>query len=509
MSNLALAFNGDDGSRSERLELRPLQSATLDMVRKAWIAGATNVLVQAPCGFGKTELATAMLQAVHENEKKGSFLCDRVQLVQQTSQRFDKYGLPHGIVQADNPRFRPDEPIQVCSVATLASRGREVGTNLLFVDECHIMDRRTKALLKERRCRAIGLTATPFTKGLGIYFDALVNATTTNHLIREGWLTPFRVFAAKGPDLTGVKVMPKSGEWDEREVERRVLPIVGDCVAEYVRLGEGRKFICFAATKAHAAELMRRFADAGIVTRLYTDEQHDEERKLTVDEFRKPDSFIRGLISVEALTRGFDVEDVSCLIITRPLRRAFHVHVQMLGRILRIADGKTDAIVLDHTPNTKTFWGQLQEYMEYGATELDDGKKKPKKATKKERKPVECSKCHHIHSPAPACPSCGNEYARRSGIHHLPGELTEFAGNDPGASVEDMQSLYSQLLWIGDQNRNLEGAAAYRFKERTGRWPPRSLSKVREVATPELERWVMSRKIAFIKAQKKNGKKRP
>lgn len=506
MSTAIPLFARDDDAGVESLELRPLQTATLQKVREAWMAGAKNVLVQAPCGFGKTELATGMLQAVHEKGRRGSFLCDRVQLVHQTSQRFDKYGLPHGIIQADNPRYRPDELIQVCSVDTLASRGHRVHPDLLFVDECHIMRKTTKALLKDRNCRAVGLTATPTTRGLGKYFDAMVTAATTNQLIREGLLVPFRVYAPSEPDMEGVKVT-KMGEWDEHETERRVLEVVGDCVAEYMKRGEGRKFIGFARTKVHAAALQRSFAEAGIVTALYTDDQGDEERRLTVGEFRKSDSYIRGLWSVEALTRGFDVADVSLGILARPLRNGFHVHIQMLGRILRIAEGKSDAIVLDHAGNTVRFWSEQCEYMETGWPALDDGRQKEKKkAEKKERQPVKCGKCSHVHAPAPACPSCGFIYPRRNDTHHVPGELSEFGSNTPTATRDELQTLYSQLLWVGDQYGHKEGAAAYRFKEKTGRWPD-GLGKARQPAPHELERWVLSRVIAYAKGAQKRGRK--
>jgi len=43
---------------------------------------------------------------------------------------------------------------------------------------------------------AIGLSATAFTKGLGNVFSHVVNSTTTDQLIADGWLVPLKAFAA-------------------------------------------------------------------------------------------------------------------------------------------------------------------------------------------------------------------------------------------------------------------------------------------------------------------------
>jgi hypothetical protein len=67
-----------------------------------------------------------------------------------------------------------------------------------------------------------------------------------------------------------------------------------------------------------------------------------------VEEFRKPDSYIRGLISVAALSKGFDVSDCGVIIMARPLRSSLSEHIQILGRGLRTHPGKEECIVLDH-----------------------------------------------------------------------------------------------------------------------------------------------------------------
>lgn len=407
-----------------KLELRPLQASLLEKVSEAWRAGHKRVMVCAPCGFGKTECATAILQTTRNNGKRGLFIADRKALVNQTSARFDKYELPHGIQMSDHWRFKPSEAVQICSAQTLARR-RWPDSQLMVIDEAHVLLDVVRKKLDEKDRYAIGLSATPVTKGLGKHFDIVINAATTNQLIEAGLLVPLRIFSCTEPNMDGVKVV--AGEWEEKEVSKRALQVVGDVVAEYMKHGAGKKFVAFAASIDHAKELQRQFIAAGINVATYTAEDNDDDRNEVVAEFGKPQSAIRGLVSVEALTRGFDVTDVEVLILARPLRKAFAVHVQMLGRVMRAHPGKTHAMVFDHAGNCLRFWKDQSELFEYGVKALDDGKKKEKpKATKSaEKEPVKCPDCRAIHAPAPSCPHCGHQYPRRQTVEHVPGTLKE------------------------------------------------------------------------------------
>ena len=204
-----------------------------------------------------TELATAMLAATAENGKRGAFLADRRALVEQTVQRFDKYGLNAGVIMADHPRFAPSRPIQVCSVQTLLRR-RWPDANLLFIDEAHVLSEAVRKKLEAKDCYAIGLSATPLTKGLGKYFDVVVNAPTTNRMIEMGRLVPISVHSFREPDMKAADVS-STGEWTGAKAEKEVLEVVGDVVQKYLADGNGEKFILFAWNIAHANELSRQF----------------------------------------------------------------------------------------------------------------------------------------------------------------------------------------------------------------------------------------------------------
>jgi len=480
------------------IELRDYQYASVDQLRENIRQGVKNQILSASTGAGKTVVASYLLSEALAKGKRAVFVANRIALINQTSDMLDKYGIEHGVIQSSHPRFQPWQKIQVASAQTLARRSWPEA-DLIIVDEAHGLDKTVIDRIHARDCVVIGLTATPFTKGMGKHYDAIVSVTTTNKLIDAGHLVPFRVFAASEPDMTGAKVV--AGEWTDNEAAERSLPIVGDCVAEYLKHALGKKFIAFGCNVAHCEELQRQFMAAGVQAELYTYRTDDEARAAMVDEFRKPDSFIRGLISVSALSKGFDVPDVEVIIMARPLKSSLAEHIQILGRGLRPHPGKSECLVLDHAGNTLRFWDAMHQFFEVGAVTLDDGvKKPPSKKTKKEREAVKCPQCKIVHAAAPSCPECGHVYPRKSSeVMHQAGELSELGA----AAVQraDKQRLYSQLLWLAAERGYSPGWAGHKFKEKFGDWP-RGLRDELEQPSPALLNWVRSRNIAFAKSRK-------
>lgn len=453
------------------IDLRDYQRAAFDAAREFIRQGKRRVLINAPTGSGKTVLASALMEMVREKGNRANFVVDRLSLIQQTSDTFFRYGLDHGVVQSSHPLYRPSLGIQLCSVQTLSRRGWPESHVDVF-DEAHVLHATHKARIEQGGSIVIGLTATPFTKGLGKFFDAVVNVTTTRKLIEDGWLAPYRIFSCAEPDMTGVAVK-STGEWDDTQASKKALEVVGDVVQEYLKHGDGRKFICSAVDTSHVEELQRQFLSAGINVATYTYKDKEDDRAETTAEFRKPGSLIRGLITVTAASRGFDVPDVSCVIMARPLRKSLAEHIQLFGRGLRIAEGKTDCLVLDHSGNCARFFADCEDFFDNGIDGLDDGKpKEKKKAEKAEVEPVKCPSCRALHRPAPFCPVCGHEYPKRTSVQHVPGTLKELIAG--GHHRELTRNLWPQVMAYCLERR--EGDAARRqalaiYRDMTGDWP--------------------------------------
>lgn len=481
--------------------LRDYQAESVEALRANIREGVRNQVLCAPTGAGKTVIAAYLLDECMNKRKRAVFVADRIALIDQTSATLDKYGIAHGVIQGQHWRYRPYEHIQVASAQTLAKRGWP-DADLIIVDEAHALQKTVTDRIARRDVVTIGLTATPFTKGLGRHYDSVVSVTTTNKLTDAGHLVPFRVFAASEPDMTGAKVV--AGEWTEDEAAKRAMPIVGDCVSEYLKHGEGKKFIAFGCNVAHCEELQRQFMSAGIQAELYTYQTGDEVRTQLVEEFRKPDSYVRGLVSISALSKGFDVSDVEIIIMARPLRSSLAEHIQILGRGLRPHDGKGFCTVLDHAGNMARFWTAMEDFFEVSVHELDDGKPKPekKKKEKPEKEPVKCPQCKCMHNPMPVCPQCGHTYPRRkSEVEHQPGELTE-VGAKKKVTMDEKLAWYAQLRGIAQERNYKPGWAFHKYKTKFGKEPPSGMEPAPLMPSPEVMRWVRSQQIAYAKSKR-------
>jgi superfamily II DNA or RNA helicase len=119
------------------LQLREHQLEVVEKLIEGFNEHRCQILY-APTGFGKTEVAMAMMLEVSKQYKKTAMILDRVVLVEQTSLRLGKYQIPHGVMQANHWRKQPHERIQVCSAQTLEKRKIIPEMELLIVDECHV-----------------------------------------------------------------------------------------------------------------------------------------------------------------------------------------------------------------------------------------------------------------------------------------------------------------------------------------------------------------------------------
>ena len=486
--------------------LRPYQESILDKLRAGFAAGHRAQILYLPTGGGKTEVAISILDATAKRFNRGAMVLDRIVLCNQTSARLTKWNIDHGVMQAGHWRYRPYERIQVCSAQTLEKRGSFPGLNVLIIDECHAQREQTIEFIKNNPdVKVIGLTATPFTKGLGATYTNVVCSATTEQLTNDGFLVPLKVFIAKEIDMTGAKKV--AGEWSQGEAGARGMQITGDVVSEWVKkttevFGGPRKTIVFCANVAHGADLAQKFAEAGynFVPISYKDD--DIFKAEAVEDFSRPDTKINGLIACDILTKGFDVPDVMIGVSARPFTKSLSSHIQQMGRVMRPAPGKEFGLWLDHSGNYLRFREEWEQVYQDGVSELQDDKEKPKKEkSEKEKEAAKCPACGHLWpGNSDTCPSCGHTRARRSDVVAVPGELQELGGG-PVISREVKQRWFSELLGIANDRGYAEGWVGHKFREKFGVWP-RSLEHVALPPSIEVARWEKSRRIAWAKARK-------
>ena len=466
---------------SRTLELRPYQGKSIDDCRRALRDGHLRIILCAPTGSGKTECAIHLIQEARAKGSNVVFVADRITLVDQTSRRLWDYGIPHGVAQSTNTRGRW-EPVQVASAQTIEKREYWNNLDLLIIDEAHVQ---RKAILDFARAwggPVIGLTATPLTPGLGDFYEYVVNATTTDTLLREGYLAPLRIYAATEIDMKGAK--KQSGEWTSKEVRERGRKIIGDIVSEWQRMtvehfGGPGKTLLFSADIAHGHEICQAFQAAGYDFRQSTHKDSDEETRRMVEGFRDGD--FTGLVSVEKFVKGFDVPDVLCMVGARPYSSSLASVIQQLGRGMRTAEGKEYCLYLDHAGNMAGWYEDICEIWEKGVDKLPDPTKERK--TRREgaqRQEVACYGCGMVMpSNAAMCPYCGaSRGRRRTEAEVVAGRMEELTRPGSREWAKDQRWTWRNMCRVAmDIKRHEEGPARSlalaQYRQLYGEWPER------------------------------------
>jgi len=488
------------------LALREHQLGVVDALRQGFKDGHRCQLLYAPTGFGKTEVAIYLMKATSDNYKRAAMILDRIVLIDQTSKRLHKYHLGHGVLQANHKLQDKTRRIQVCSSQTIERRNNFPDIDLLIVDECHITREKITEIIKTNdKIKVIGLTATPFTKGLGKIYSNVVCAATTESLVSDKWLTPLKVFIAKEINMVGVKKL--AGEWSPDQVTERGMQITGDIVAEWIKktyevFGKPMKTIVFCAGVKHGQDLAEQFARKGynFVNISYLD--GGEYKQEVIDEFSKPDTNIHGLIATDILTRGFDVPDVCIGISARPFSKSLSSHIQQMGRVMRSYPDKQFALWLDHSGNYIRFRDDWERIYSEGVKSLDDtGEKTKKEPTEKEKIEAKCPACSALWPKASlSCALCG--YVRpRKQIESVSGELVELGFNSK-VTMNDKQNFYSELIHIALRKEYNINWASNKYREKFGVWP-KGLKDHPRIPSLDTERWVQHRNIAWSKRVRK------
>ena len=435
-------------------------------------------MIMAPTGAGKTYLGLRICNEAMQKGKRAVFLCDRTTLINQTSEAADGYGLrDHGVIQANHQRRRPDELLQIASAQTIAKREYWPQLDVLVVDEAHTQMKVWTEYAMESKAAVIGLSATPFSVGLGKIFSNLINATTMHELTQSGVLVPMRIFSCTKPDMRGAATA--GGEWTDKAAEERGMDIIGDVVMEWLKFAEGRKTIVFGATIKHCEELAKQFINQGIMAAVFTSETTPKEREILLDEYRKPHGHLKILISVEALAKGFDVPDVGCVCDARPLRKSLSTAIQMWGRGLRSspATGKKDCFLLDFSGNIVRFAEDFTEVFFNGLEKLDDGDKLDKKIRMDDEVEAKgCPKCGYkpFHK---RCMGCGYEKIESPRAEALPGHMQEITigeGKNKKKLADNAEHLWHQVVTyarIHSAPEKQQYRAAHLFKDMTGQDP--------------------------------------
>jgi DNA repair protein RadD len=397
------------------IKLRPYQEESIDNLRGLLRQKNKRLLLQASTGAGKTVIASRMIDLAIERGNHCLFVAHRKEIINQTSEKLDTFGIDHGVIMSGHRRHKPFLPVQVASIQTLSNRHKPKA-DLVIIDETHLACSKSFLALIEhyKDSVIIGLTATPIRldgRGLGEIYSHIVEVVPMKQLITDGFLVRPRVFAPFTPDMAGVQTV--RGDYDAAQVADLMdrSSITGDIVKHWQQHAARRKTIVFAASVAHSEHIRDAFLAAGISAKHLDGKTPAAVRDRTLSEWRA--GRFEVLSNCGLFIEGLDVPEVSCCILARPTQ-SLTIYLQAVGRAMRPAANKTDCIILDHAGLTHRH-GLIDEPREWS---LAGKKRKSRKSENDEKAPsvAICEMCFAAFSRAEhpdECPDCGHELPKK------------------------------------------------------------------------------------------------
>jgi DNA repair protein RadD len=364
------------------MTLRPYQQDAADAALEWMKRSAAPFIIDAATGAGKSHIIAEIAAVIHRmTGKRVLCLAPSAELVMQNREKFLATGNRASTFSASAGAKELRHPVVFGSPLTVKnkiSRFQQEGLSgyaLVILDEAHGITPTVREIITAMRqgnpnLRVCGLTATPYRLGSGWifrehdsgringddtardpYFAKCVYKIDARALIEMGYLTPPVIGAinANGYDTSGLALNSR-GQFDADAVDRayhgqgrKTAAIVGDVVAQAVN----RKGVMFfAATVKHAHEIMSSLPPE--LSQIVTGETQKAQRDSILKRFKAQQ--IKYLVNVSVLTTGFDASHVDLIAILRKTE-SIGLLQQIIGRGLRLHEGKVDCLVLDYTTN--------------------------------------------------------------------------------------------------------------------------------------------------------------
>lgn len=385
------------------------------------MAGNKYILAQAATGFGKSIIGASMIQSAQAKGNTSWFLVPRRELIKQMTATFSDFEIPHSFI-ASGYEQNPYSKTHIVSLGTIIRRipteespGVEEIKNppkILFVDETHYGGKSLDTIINYMKARGtiiVGLSATPWLlsgKGLGCWYDDMVQGPSVAWLIENKYLSEYRGFAPSAPDLSGIKTVAgdyAKGQLADKMEQDRFL--IGNAVSHYKEKAMWRLNVAFCVSRKHSELTVQEFRDAGIPAQHIGSDTPDNKRKEIIRAYARREILV--LTCVDLLTFGFDLASQVGMDVTveamsdlRPTK-SLALQMQKWGRVLRKKDHP--AIIFDHAGNF-TYHGMPCADRDWT---LMDREKKIKAESESTVKAIQCDNCFYVRESGPMCPECG------------------------------------------------------------------------------------------------------
>lgn len=405
--------------------LRPYQCDAVDAVWNHIATSDTNPAVVLPTGSGKTHVIAEICRSAVQDWRGRVIVVAHVkELLEQAAGKLRAVApdLPVGVFSAGLGRRDLGYAVTIAGIQSVYQRAHDLGPlDLVIVDEAHLIppdgEGMYRRFLADARdlCdhqRVIGLTATPYRMKSGTICgpDSMLHEVCfeagVRELIVQGYLCPLKSRAGKAVADTS-DIHMRGGEFAQGDLEDRMDEdglVEAACAEVLEATVDRRSVLLFCSGVRHGEHVVRVLREKhGVECGFVEGGTPAKERDALIARFKSGD--LKYLANVNVLTTGFDAPNVDCVAMLRPTMSP-GLYYQMVGRGFRLAEGKTDCLVLD-------FGGNVLRHGPVDAIRLADTKDASGEAPAKQ-----CPECDAlIHAAYAVCPECGHKFPPRQVKH--------------------------------------------------------------------------------------------
>jgi DNA repair protein RadD len=357
------------------MQLRDYQIDAVNSVYEYFAGGNKgNPLVVLPTGSGKSVVIAELIRSAMAMDKDQRFIMAThvKELIAQNHEKLMTlwHNAPAGIYSAGLGKKQAHQPIIFGGIQSMRDKAEIFGyRNVIIVDECHLLPNKAEGgyhtflngLKKNNpNIKVIGLTATPYRMAGGhllngeIFTDICFEYPILK-LIERGYISPVYTKSptAEQVDLSNVRTV--AGEYNQREMQNAFM---ADCVTEralddvFKRATQHKSFLFFCAGVEHAQHTHKLLQSRGLKGAVVYDKTPANEREKAIQRLRN--GTYDYLCNNAVLTTGTDIPRIDCVVLLRSTKSR-GLYVQMVGRGMRLFEGKTHCLLLDYGGNVDRF----------------------------------------------------------------------------------------------------------------------------------------------------------
>lgn len=333
-----------------RQKPRKYQSEAMNAIIREWDSGVKRTLLVLPTGCGKTLVFTGIIYNQVSQGKRVLVLAHRDELIQQAVKRINSHGIKTCSERGKDTCAGHDELCVVSSVQTMARRKEKFERDyfdVIVIDEAHHVRSNTYLQVIDffKDSKVLGVTATPDRadkKTIMKVFQTVAYQYSILEAVQSGYLARPITEMVELPPISLKGVKRTAGDYQSAGLGHAIEPYLHSIADELREKYRDRKIVIFLPlikTAEKMTEIMNTRGFRAIEVNGVSDNRTEIIESFAAGEYNV-------ICNAILLTEGWDCPDVDCVVVLRPTTSR-SLYIQMVGRGLRLAPGKTDCKILN------------------------------------------------------------------------------------------------------------------------------------------------------------------